>query len=70
MMTKKTFIAIANSLIATRPVGTLLTQIQLEQWEAQVKAMADTLGASNPAFKRQRWLDYVHGKCNGNGGVI
>lgn len=69
-MTKKTFIQIADTLRTTRPSGTLFSGIQLEQWERQVQATADTLQAANPAFKRQRWIDYVNGKCNANGGAI
>ncbi len=69
-MTKKTFITIADTLRLSRPSGTLLSPIHMEQWETQVTAMADTLGASNPLFKRQRWLDHVYGRCNQNGGKV
>ena len=67
-MTKKTFIQLADTLRATRPRGTLFTPIQLEQWEAQVKATADMCEQANPQFKRQRWLDYVYGRAGVNGG--
>ena len=32
--------------------------------------LADFCAASNPAFKRDRWLDYIAGKCGPNGGAI
>lgn len=70
MMTKKHFIQIADTLRATRPAETLLTPIHMEQWERQVQATADTLGAANPAFKRERWLDYVRGVGTANGRPI
>ncbi len=70
MLTKKGFIALADHLRATRPTGTLLSPVHMEQWEKQVTSMADMLGASNPAFKRQRWLDYIDGKCTANGRIL
>jgi hypothetical protein len=31
---------------------------------------ADFCQKHNPAFKRQRWFDYIDGKCGPNGGKI
>jgi hypothetical protein len=69
-MTKKNFIQTADALRAARPSGTLFTEIQMEQWESQVRAMADMFEAANPQFKRDRWLNYVYGRGGVNGGPI
>lgn len=69
-MTKKNFIQAADALRAVRPTGTLLSPIHMEQWEAQVQAMADMFAAANPQFKRDRWLDYVYGRATANGRSI
>jgi len=41
------------------------------QWVASiddvVSSFADLLEKSNPAFKRQLFLDYINGKCGPNG---
>jgi len=37
---------------------------------AQIKVLADFCQDQNPKFKRERWLDYIAGKCGENGGKI
>ena len=56
-MTKKTFIALANSI---RADGTFTPE--------QIETLADFCAAQNPAFNRARWLAYVAGDCGPNGG--
>jgi hypothetical protein len=36
---------------------------------AQIATLATFCAAQNPNFKRERWLDYIAGKCGKNGGV-
>ncbi len=35
-----------------------------------VEVLADFCERQNPAFKRQRWLDYIAGKCGPNSGAV
>ena len=66
-MTKKHFIALADALKRTEPLP-LKRPLEHEQWEMDVKVLADFCAAQNPSFMRQRWLDYIAGKCGPNGG--
>ena len=34
------------------------------------EALADFCAAQNPLFNRERWLDYIAGKCGKNGGKV
>lgn len=71
-MTKKHFIALADALRGTRPdmednhAPHLLAR---QQWRDDVRAVADFCQAQSPRFKRERWMDYVNGKCGPNGGA-
>jgi hypothetical protein len=74
-MSKKHFIALADAL---RREKLRLTHDDMEndylrgrdnQWERDVKQIADVCAASNPAFNRERWMNYVNGLCGPNGGV-
>ena len=61
MMTKKHLIELAD-------------MIQARQWQNRKEAglfihdLADFCESVSPKFKRQRWLDYIAGKCGPNGG--
>ena len=68
-MTKKNFIALADALKAEKP-GTNWNPNKMVQWELDVKAIADVCAASNPAFKRDRWLGYIAGENGKNGGKV
>ena len=37
--------------------------------DEQVHALADFCQSRNSKFKRERWLDYIAGKCGVNGGT-
>lgn len=78
-MTKKHFIQLADTIKAQRPnpenakKGTSIRDFidgQLTQWEQMRDAIANFCQAQNPNFNRQRWLDYIEGKCGPNGGKI
>jgi hypothetical protein len=60
-MTKKHFIQLANYLKDPEPYCEPFTQKQLEH-------LANFCHSVNPAFKTIRWLDYINGKCDSNGG--
>jgi hypothetical protein len=56
-MSKKDFIALADSIKETSGLFT----------EAHLWHLADFCQSSNPNFKRERWIDYIAGKCGKNG---
>ena len=66
-MTKKTFISLADTIIAYNshafPAGT-----NIAFPDSAIKLLADFCAAQNPAFNRERWLAYVAGECGPNGG--
>jgi hypothetical protein len=69
-MTKKGFIALADAIKAhnavdTKTVGGHICRFTSEE----INTLADFCKSQNPAFNRQRWLDYIAGKCGKNGGV-
>ena len=72
-MTKKTFIALANSIRAYNAqafsAGTIVAS-PLKFTHTQLHALADFCAAQNPAFDRDRWLAYVAGDCGPNGGTV
>lgn len=68
-MSKKDFIALANALRAQKPAEHWDPNKRV-QWELDVKAIADVCAASNRAFMRDRWMDYVNGLCGPNGGPV
>lgn len=66
-MSKKQLIALADVIIASTPKdnsaqGTFSRSVILE--------LADFCESQNPNFMRQRWLDYIEGKCGKNGGKV
>jgi hypothetical protein len=68
-MSKQDFIALADGLRAEKP-GENWNPNKRVQWELDVKAVADVCAASNPRFKRDRWMSYVNGECGPNGGTL
>ncbi len=64
-MNKQNFIALADhirahkSLMGVTPFDT-----------QQIETLADFCQAQNAQFKRDRWLDYIAGKCGKNGGKV
>lgn len=68
-MSKKDFIALADmirehNVVAGNNVG--YTAFNADQLEA----LADFCRSQNNNFMRDRWLDYIAGKCGPNGGTI
>lgn len=67
-MTKKHFIALADAI-----------KQHDKTWEGrpehvwtgeQLRTLADFCASQNPRFNRQRWLDYINGRCGKNGGKV
>lgn len=65
-MSKKDFIALADALKESQPL--FPTDLQRKQWEQDCWTIADVCQASNPHFKRDRWLNYIADKCGPSGG--
>jgi hypothetical protein len=65
-MTKKDFIALADLIkMYNRNVN------NEEQFTTcQIQELASFCKQSNSAFKADRWMDYINGKCGPNGGAI
>ena len=64
-MTKNHFIALADAIRDHNEYESPPTF-----GDGHLEVLADFCASQNPAFNRQRWLDYVAGKCGPNGGKI
>lgn len=68
-MSKKDFIALADTIrfhnrsAQVYGTGTAFTQDQLDE-------LASFCKSQNSNFMKDRWLDYIAGKCGKNGGKI
>ena len=70
-MTKKTFIALADSIREHNRIKRNVFGANAERMcfnIEQVEALADFCQSQNSNFNRERWLDYVAGNCGPNGG--
>lgn len=59
-MSKKHFVAIANTLRASKPgtdLDPLVQQIRTMQWRQDVDRIADVCADANPNFNRARFFD-------------
>lgn len=65
-MTKKHFIALADAIKANNE----WTSGEEKFHSHQLKVLADFCAEQNPNFNRERWLDYIYGKCDKNGGKV
>ena len=61
-MTKKHFIALADAIKEYQNKGRNLFN------EDQIEILGRFCKSQNPAFNKERWLDYISGKCGPNGG--
>jgi len=75
-MTKQHFIALADAIrqgatSEEQPCPRCGLSLQHAGWQDwQIYTLADFCQSQNPNFNRQRWLDYIAGKCGQNGGAI
>lgn len=70
-MTKSNVIALADTIRkynanAFESGSNIVSPIQFSS--TQIAALADFCQQQSPQFNRQRWLNYVDGKCGRNGG--
>lgn len=63
-MSKKDFIALADMIRAHNRNCSLNEMFT----ELQIAALAEFCREQNSDFKRDRWLQYINGKCGPNGG--
>ena len=68
-MSKKDFIALANA-IRQHNHNAKLTSASYAFDTRHLETLADFCRSQNSAFMRDRWLDYIAGKCGSNGGAI
>jgi hypothetical protein len=72
-MSKKHFIALADAIRDYNrnafPHGTN-TASPLQFTHTQILSLATFCASQNFRFNKERWLDYIAGKCGPNGGSI
>ena len=72
-MSKKDFIALADAIREYNensfPHGTN-TASPLQFTYTQIVALGEFCRDQNPRFIRERWMDYIAGKCGPNGGRV
>ena len=69
-MTKKDYIAIGREL-REFPVNTGRTVLTPESAKILIaQRLANVFQADNPRFNRERFLNFVAGKCGPNGGKV
>lgn len=66
-MSKKDFIALAKAIMLHNKLARVNTWTEFSQ--DQLDTLADFCRSQNSNFKRERWLDYIAGKCGPNGGA-
>jgi len=59
-MTKKHFIALAEHIKRNRGLFS----------RESIETLADFLRSQNAQFKKDRWIEFIEGKCGQNGGKI
>lgn len=66
-MSKKDFVALAKAIMLHNKLA------QVNRWVSfshdHLKTLADFCQTQNPRFNRERWLDFIAGKCGPNGGA-
>lgn len=68
-MSKKHFIALADAIRdANRTADNGVEQYRFN--ETQLNVLATFCAGANYRFNRERWLDYIAGKCGPNGGKL
>lgn len=62
-MTKKHFIALADWIKEHKGYSDGFNQ-------SIIDSLANFCKSQNPRFNRERWIDYINGKCGKNGGRV
>ena len=66
-MTKKHFIALADSIIKHNSSKWFGKETKFSF--SQINSLADFCQSQNSEFKRDRWIAYINGECGQNGGA-
>ncbi len=77
-MTKKHFIALADTIRSRKPnlaaktggPNDMYLDGRMAQWELLRDALADFCASENANFNRHRWIGYIDGMNGPNGGAI
>jgi hypothetical protein len=67
-MTKKQFVALADSIREHDRLANLNGENAFSI--DQLAALARFCVSENPRFKRERWFDYIAGRCGPNGATV
>jgi hypothetical protein len=72
-MTKKNFISLADKIrrynqCAFEPGSNIVSPLKFT--DTQLTVLADFCAAQNSAFNRERWFDYIAGRCGPSGGRV
>jgi hypothetical protein len=67
-MTRKIFVALADSIREHNRLAEFNGETAFT--DDQLAALARFCASANPRFKRERWLDYIAGRCGPNGGTV
>jgi len=67
-MSKKQFVALADSIREHNRFAKFNGENTFT--DDQLAALARFCASANPRFKRERWLDYIAGRCGPNGGTV
>lgn len=66
-MTKKHFVALADLIREHNRIAKQNGENAFAQ--DQLAALSRFCASENPRFNRERWLNYIAGKCGPNGGM-
>ncbi len=69
-MSKQDFVALADSIRQHNVRAKEPHWDKTKLTEDQIDMLADFCARQNPAFKRERWMDYIAGWCGKNGGKV
>ena len=72
-MTKKHFIALADVMRDLKPsrlMDSALYGARNYQYLRTLDELARFCKSQNPAFNRERWIDYINGECGPGGGKV
>ncbi len=69
-MSKKDFIALADDIREHEYHARIMNQHYTAFTQDQIEFLAQFCTNQNPRFMRDRWLDYIAGKCGKNGGKV
>ena len=71
MMSKKDFIMLADKIRAHHRNFVTINGYDVDMFtQGQLLFLAEFCAMQNPRFMRDRWLDYIAGKCGPNGGEV